>query len=89
MTRRRWSRAVQEGRIAGAALDVFETEPLPADSPLFHDERILVTPHVAWYSEDSMHDVKVRAAEEIVRVLPRGNATLPCKSNCSARSRVA
>lgn len=61
--------AVHQGRLAGAALDVFEIEPLPADHPLFHDERILITPHVAWYSEDSMHDVKVRASEEVVRVL--------------------
>lgn len=39
--------AVQTGRIAGAALDVFETEPLPADSPLWREPRILITPHAA------------------------------------------
>jgi phosphoglycerate dehydrogenase-like enzyme len=39
--------AVQEGRIAGAALDVFETEPLPAGSPLWDEPRILVSPHIA------------------------------------------
>jgi len=61
--------AVRAGRIAGAALDVFVTEPLPADHPLFHQEQILITPHVAWYSEASMRDVKVRATEEVVRVL--------------------
>lgn len=61
--------AIREGRLAGAALDVFEIEPLPPEHPLFHDERVLVTPHVAWYSEESMQDVKVRASEEVVRVL--------------------
>ena len=41
-------RALSEGWIAAAALDVFETEPLPADSPLWKMERVLVTPHLAW-----------------------------------------
>jgi phosphoglycerate dehydrogenase-like enzyme len=39
--------AVERGSLAGAALDVFEQEPLPADSPLWRDGRIAVTPHVA------------------------------------------
>lgn len=38
---------VDEGHLAGAALDVFASEPLPANSPFWHHERILVTPHVA------------------------------------------
>ncbi|WP_454051501.1 phosphoglycerate dehydrogenase [Cellulomonas sp. Marseille-Q8402] len=39
--------AVRDGRLAGAALDVFETEPLPADDPLWDEPRILITPHAA------------------------------------------
>jgi len=39
--------ALREGALAGASLDVFETEPLPAESPLWNMERVVVTPHVA------------------------------------------
>jgi phosphoglycerate dehydrogenase-like enzyme len=43
--------ALQAGEIAGAALDVFETEPLPADHPLWQmSSKVLITPHVAGYS---------------------------------------
>ena len=61
--------AVRSGRIAGAALDVLSPEPPPPDHPLLHDERILITPHYAWYSEAANREVRVSAAEEIVRVL--------------------
>jgi D-3-phosphoglycerate dehydrogenase len=61
--------AVQAGTIAGAALDVFEQEPLRPDSPLLKEERILVTSHNAWYSEEAKRDMRQRCAEDVVRVL--------------------
>lgn len=39
--------ALEAGEIAGAALDVFEIEPLPADHPLWKRENVILTPHVA------------------------------------------
>ncbi len=47
--------ALNEGRIAGAGVDVFDVEPpLPAESPLLHSKNTLVTPHVAFASAESM-----------------------------------
>ncbi len=43
-------RALSDGWIAGAGLDVFEQEPLPADSPLWKLENVLISPHVAGYT---------------------------------------
>jgi len=43
-------RALREGRIAGAALDVFDEEPLPRDSPLWTMENVIVSPHVAGFT---------------------------------------
>lgn len=65
--------AVRSESIAGAALDVLSIEPPPADFPLLHDERITITPHAGWYSEASKQDVRVKAIEDVARVLT-GNA---------------
>ena len=61
--------AVQSGQIAGAALDVLTVEPVAEDHPFLQEERILLTPHAGWYSEESKVDVRVQGAEEVVRVL--------------------
>jgi D-3-phosphoglycerate dehydrogenase / 2-oxoglutarate reductase len=61
--------ALNGGRLAGAGLDVFEQEPLPADHPLRKCSNILLTSHIAWYSEISGSELQKRAAEEAVRAL--------------------
>ena len=50
--------ALEQGRLGGAYLDVFETEPLPADSPLWRLKNVVLTPHVA----DAVPDWTVRFA---------------------------
>ena len=45
--------ALRDGEIAGAALDVQETEPLPEDSPLFTLPNVILTPHIGWKAADS------------------------------------
>ena len=61
--------ALRAGRIAGAGLDVFETEPLPPDHPLCSAPNTILTSHIAWFSEASVPRLQRLAAEEAVRVL--------------------
>ena len=44
--------ALKSGKLAGAALDVFATEPLPESSPFWDMDNVVVTPHIAGYSPD-------------------------------------
>ena len=67
--------ALTAGRLAGAALDVVETEPLPADSPLLGRANVILTPHTAFYSEEALVELQTKAAEDVARVL-RGIAPL-------------
>ena len=61
--------ALSAGRIGGAALDVFVTQPLPPDHPYFGFDNVIVTPHMAGITEESMMRMGVGAAEEAIRVL--------------------
>ncbi|UED84447.1 C-terminal binding protein [Streptomyces profundus] len=61
--------ALRAGRLAGAALDVHDPEPLPPDSPLRALPQVLLTPHAAFYSTDSLDALQRLAAEEAARAL--------------------
>lgn len=61
--------ALTRGTIAGAALDVFHVEPLPANSLLRRAPNTLLTPHAAWYSEAAIHRLQALVAEDIARAL--------------------
>jgi D-3-phosphoglycerate dehydrogenase len=62
-------RALEARRIAGCALDTVDPEPLPERHPLRGREDVILTPHVAWYSEESMRGLQAGAPSEVRRVL--------------------
>ena len=64
--------ALQNKRIAGAALDVFETEPLPKDHPLRTISNVTITPHIAASTTEAQENVAIQVAEQIVDFLQNG-----------------
>ncbi len=62
-------RALQNGTIAGAALDVVEEEPISSDNPLLNMDHVILNPHVAWYSEESQEELKRKTAQNVADVL--------------------
>ena len=75
-------RARQEGWIAGAGLDDLAEEPAKVrgwqpTNPLFTCDNVIITPHAAYYSEESIRTVRQFAAEEVVRVLSGRPALSP------------
>lgn len=71
------ARALREGAIAGAGLDVFEAEPLPADSPLRDAPNLILTPHAAWYSEAAIGRLQQLVADDIAAILAGGRPRKP------------
>ena len=61
--------ALQAGQIAGAGLDVHEHEPLPMEHPLHSLPHVIITPHVAFYSEESVAQLRQDTCVNIVNVL--------------------
>lgn len=61
--------ALVEGRLAGAALDVFEEEPLPPDHPLVSAPHVLLTPHISSSTQESLDRMSLHAAQGVLDVL--------------------
>ncbi len=61
--------AVNDGRIAGAAIDVFPQEPPDMASAVLHDDRIIVTPHLGASTAEAQERVAVDVAEQILAIL--------------------
>jgi D-3-phosphoglycerate dehydrogenase len=79
--------ALDEGRLAGAGLDVLAVEPPAADHPLLQHPRVIVTPHSAWYTEEAMRDLQRLLAEDVARVLAGEPARCPVIAAAGARPR--
>ena len=60
-------KAIESGKVAGAALDVFQTEP-PVGEPLLAFENVLATPHIGGSTEEAQEAVGVRIAEQVRRL---------------------
>lgn len=74
--------ALDSAKLAGAALDVFPQEPLKASSPLLElmsRKNLILTPHIAFYSEESQVELQEKAAGEVVRVLSGREPSYPVK----------
>ncbi len=70
--------AIKSGKVAGAALDVYEVEPPPADHPLVGLENVIDTPHLAASTTDAQITVAIEAAELIVDFLIHNKAANVC-----------
>ena len=66
--------ALQARRIAGAAVDVFDTEPLPPDHPFRKLENVLATPHIGYVTEDLYRTFYADAAANIATWLDANSA---------------
>jgi len=85
-------RALSERWIAGAGLDDIEEEPAKQadwtpENPLFRLDNVIITPHAAYYSEESIRTVREFAANEVVRVL-RGQRPLSPVNDAALASRI-
>jgi D-3-phosphoglycerate dehydrogenase len=75
--------ALAEGKIAAAGLDVFETEPLPPESPLLKLDNAVLSDHAGWYSEESLAELKSKAARNVLAVLKGESPIYPVNQPAS------
>ena len=76
--------ALQEGRIAGAGLDVFEQEPPAPDNPLLAMQNVVLSPHVGGVTEDSLRGMAMAVAEVVETVFADGQPATLLNPECIA-----
>jgi D-3-phosphoglycerate dehydrogenase len=64
--------ALREGRLAGAGIDVLPEEPAAPDHPLLQMENVVVTPHMGYYSEEALDELRRTAVENLIAALTSG-----------------
>ena len=70
--------ALHDGWIAGAGLDVYEPEPLPADDPLLALENVILSPHMAGHTDEALYRM-AQVAEDVMRVIEGDTPQYPVK----------
>lgn len=69
--------ALDNNEIGGAGLDVVETEPLPANSPLIGRDNVILAPHTAFYSVEALEELQTKAATDVANILSGKPAVYP------------
>jgi D-3-phosphoglycerate dehydrogenase len=69
--------ALDAKKLGGAALDVVTAEPPAKDSPLFHRDNVILTPHTAFYSVEALEELQIKCASDVARVLSGEKAIYP------------
>jgi len=72
--------ALASGKLAYAGLDVFQKEPLPADSPLRGLDNVILSDHAGFFSEEAMSELKTKTARNVVEILTGKKPTYPVNS---------
>ena len=75
-------KALQQGWIAGAALDVHEQEPLPPNHPLTKHKNVILTPHIAGYAREAIEETARLAALQVVEYHRHGRVRNPLTRAC-------